>query len=84
MAVNDSYVKGAYHIANNTIEYNPQRVNNFTLVVKDLGGDNGLLRSNSVADSTNPEDYILRPQEEIMLALKSCSVPSVTQNQILI
>ena len=36
MAGIDSLQKGAYHIANNTVEYNPQRKSNFTLVVTGL------------------------------------------------
>ena len=79
MAIENNY--GAYNIANNTIEYNPQRVNNFNLVVKDI--DN-LLRAGSVLTSTNEADRIKNAQEEIMIALRSCEVPSVSQNQILI
>lgn len=79
MSRENSLNRGAYHIANNTVEYNPQRKDNFTLVVNDI--DN-LLRTGSAADSTEEADIIVGGQEQIMLALKSCSVPNVTQADI--
>ena len=36
MPISDSITKGAYHISNNTVEYNPQRKNNFTLIIQGL------------------------------------------------
>ena len=72
MAGIDSLQKGAYHIANNTVEYNPQRKSNFTLVVTGL--DN-LPRVGSAEDDT--ENRISDAQNQIIIALKSCDVPKV-------
>ena len=36
MSAVESLQKGAYHIANNKVEYNPQRKSNFTLIVNGL------------------------------------------------
>lgn len=77
----NSFKRGAYHIANNSVEYNPQRKDNFTLVINDI--DN-LLRVGSSANSTDEADIIVGGQEQIMLALRSCSVPQISQNEITI
>lgn len=77
MAVNINY--SAYNIANNTIEYNPQRVNVFNLVVEDI---DGILRTGSIEGSTNPADILSNAQQEIMIGLKTCQVPQVTQTKI--
>ena len=74
-----SIEKGAYHIANNQIEYNPQLKNNFTLVV--LGLEN-LARVGSNPDDLQEGDIITNPQEEIILSLKSCDTPKVTQEPV--
>lgn len=73
MAGIDSLQKGAYHIANNTVEYNPQRKSNFTLIVTGL--DN-LARVGSAEDDTS--NRITDAQNQIMIALKSCDVPKVS------
>lgn len=70
---------GAYHIANNKVEYNPQRKNNFMLVVTGLGD---LPRVGSDLDTTNPEDIIENGQEEIILSLKSCDTPNISLNKL--
>ena len=82
MAVSDSITKGAYHISNNTVEYNPQRKNNFTLIIQGL--DN-LPRMGSVDSSMGDLgeiDFIRNGQEQIVLALRSCDTPQVTQSPI--
>lgn len=82
MPVSDSITRGAYHISNNTVEYNPQRKNNFTLIVQGL--DN-LPRVGSVDSSMGDlgvNDIITNGQEQIVLALRTCDVPQVTQNPI--
>ena len=74
MAIDNNF--GAYNIANNTIEYNPQRLNNFNLVVEDI---DGILRPG--ADINNPQeaDRLNNAQETIMIALRSCDPPTSTQ-----
>lgn len=82
MSVQDSYKLGAYHIATNTTEYNPQRKNNFLLVVNGL--DN-LPRVDSIDPSMGDlgeVDYIRDAQQQIILSLKSCDVPNITQSPI--
>lgn len=79
MSIYDNRAKGAYHIAENAIEYNPQRLNNFTLVVKGL---EGIRRVGVDPASDNPQDIINDAQESIMLALKTCDVPKITQSTI--
>lgn len=82
MPVSDSITKGAYHISNNTVEYNPQRKNNFTLIIQGL--DN-LPRVGSVDSSLGDlgeADIIRDGQEQIVLALRNCDVPQFTQNPI--
>ena len=84
MAVKDSITKGAYHISNNTVEYNPQRKNNFTLIIQGL--DN-LPRVGSVDSSMGDlgeADIIRNGQEQVVLALRTCDVPNITQNEITI
>lgn len=76
---NNSRTLGAYHIANNGLEYNPQRKNTFMLIVHDL---NNLPRVGAVAGSTGTENVIANGQEQIMIGLKSCSVPVITQSPI--
>ncbi len=73
--------KGAYHIANNQREYNPQRKNNFTLVIHDL---EGLVRVGAEPNSTNAADIIANAQEEIILSLKSSQTPGFSQDKIVI
>lgn len=77
MAIDNNF--GAYNIANNTIEYNPQRLNNFNLVVEDI---DGILRPG--ADINNPQesDRLNNAQETIMIALRSCDPPTSSQPQI--
>lgn len=77
MAIENNY--GAYNIANNTVEYNPQRLNNFNLVIEDI---DGILRTGSIEGSTSAEDIIRNAQEEVMIALRSCDPPNVSQNKI--
>ena len=82
MPISDSFTRGAYHISNNTVEYNPQRKNNFTLIVNGLGD---LPRQYSVDQSMGDlgdVDIIRNGQEQIALALISCTVPTITQNPI--
>lgn len=79
MAIENNF--GAYNIANNTVEYNPQRVNNFNLVVEDI---DGVLRTGSIAESTDDADVLKNAQQEIMIGLKSCDVPSASQGKIVI
>ena len=82
MPVSDSITKGAYHISNNTVEYNPQRKNNFTLIIQGL--DN-LPRVGSVDSSLGDlgeADIIRDGQEQIVLALRTCDVPQFTQSPI--
>ena len=84
MSVQDSITRGAYHISNNTVEYNPQRKNNFTLIVNGL---NNLPRVGSVDSSLGDlgvNDYIEDGQNQLILALKSSDTPQVTQNPITI
>lgn len=82
MAVQDSITRGAYHISNNTVEYNPQRKNNFTLIVQGL---ENLPRVGSVDSSMGDlgaNDLITNGQEQIVLALRTSDVPEITQNPI--
>ena len=82
MAVKDSITRGAYHISNNTVEYNPQRKNNFTLVIQGL---NNIPRVGSVDSSLGDlgeTDIISNGQEQVIIALKSCDTPSFTQGSI--
>ena len=84
MSVQDSITRGAYHISNNTVEYNPQRKNNFTLIVNGL---NNLPRVGSVDSSLGDlgvNDYIEDGQNQLILALKSSDTPQITQNPITI
>lgn len=79
MARENSFNRGAYHIANNKVEYNPQRKDNFTLVVT---GIDDLLRVGSRDGSTDSKDKMTDGQEEIMLTLKSCGTPQFSQGEI--
>lgn len=79
MARENSLSRGAYHIANNKVEYNPQRKDNFTLVVN---GIDNLLRVGSRDASTERKDIITGGQEQIMLTLKTCGTPQVSQGEI--
>ena len=82
MPVSTSITKGAYHISNNTVEYNPQRKNNFTLIIQGL--DN-LPRVGSVDSSLGDlgeADIIQNGQEQIVLALRTSDTPQITQNEI--
>lgn len=82
MPISDSITKGAYHISNNTVEYNPQRKNNFTLIIQGL---NNLPRVGSVDSSLGDLgeiDIIRDGQEQIVLALRTCDVPQYTQQPI--
>ena len=72
MSAVESLQKGAYHIANNKIEYNPQRKSNFTLIVNGL---EGLKRVGSAHDDS--ANVIADAQNQIILALKSSDVPKV-------
>ncbi len=79
MARENSFNRGAYHIANNKVEYNPQRKDNFTLVVT---GIDDLLRVGSRDGSTEAKDRMTDGQEQIMLALKNCGTPQFSQGSI--
>ena len=72
-----------YTRGNSGTEYNPQRKNNFTLIVNGLGND--LLRVGTV-DSTQGSitdaDKIVNGQEQLILALKSSDTPVLTQSPI--
>ena len=67
MAGINSFEKGAYHIANNQVEYNPQRKNNFTLVVQGL---TNLKRVGAAEGTTDPKEIIADGQKELILGLK--------------
>lgn len=79
MARENSFAKGAYHIANNKVEYNPQRSNNFELIIH---GIDDILRMGSRDGSTDTADILRDGQESIRLALKSCTTPEITQSSI--
>lgn len=83
MPISESITKGAYHISNNTVEYNPQRKNNFSLVVQGL---TNLGRVGSVLTDSNgntiASETIDNGQEQLVLALRSADVPTVTQQPI--
>ena len=78
---------GAYHISNNTVEYNPQRKSNFTLIISGLptaleqkyGKGNIPRVGSNEADTTN---VISNWQNEIIIALKECDVPGFSQSKI--
>lgn len=72
---------GAYHISNNTVEYNPQRKNNFTLIVTGL---QDLKRMGTREGSTSENDVITDGQRQLALALKTCDTPEITQDKITI
>lgn len=74
MSVTESLKNGAYHISNNTVEYNPVRRSNFSLVVPGL---KNILRVGAADGSTDAADIIADGQAELILALKSCDIPSV-------
>lgn len=71
----------AFHIAQNKVEYNPQRKDNFMLIV-DFGDD--MLRVGAREGSTDAQDIIkaLDAQNQLILTLKSCSTPKVNQSTI--
>ena len=68
MSVTESLKNGAYHISNNTVEYNPVRRSNFSLVVPGL---KNILRVGAADGSTDAADIIADGQAELILALKS-------------
>lgn len=72
MSAIESLQKGAYHIANNKIEYNPQRKSNFTLIVNGL---ENLKRVGAADDDTG--NVIPDAQNQIIIALKASDVPKV-------
>lgn len=82
MPISDSITKGAYHISNNTVEYNPQRKNNFTLVVQGLTNLPRVGTVDSSIQTPTEDDLIANGQEQIVLALRTCDVPQITQNAI--
>lgn len=71
----------AYHISQNSVEYNPQRKNNFMLIV-DFNDD--MPRVGTDVNSTEPADIIsaLDAQNQLILSLRTCDTPHVTQNAI--
>ena len=71
----------AYHIAQNKVEYNPQRRNNFILVI-DFGND--LPRVGSDEGTTDPASIITasEAQNQVILTLRECDTPSVSVNDI--
>lgn len=78
----ESRQSGAYHIASNQREYNPQRKNNFTLLVHGL---NGLRRVGTNPDEASNEiNTINNAQEEIILGLKSCETPNFNTDTIVV
>lgn len=82
MSITTSFSNGAYHISNNATEYNPQRKNNFTLIIQ---GIDTLPRVDSVDTDVNnlPDSSIVAGgQEQIALALKSSDVPNFSQSEI--
>ena len=79
MAGINSFEKGAYHIANNQVEYNPQRKNNFTLVVQGL---TNLKRVGAAEGTTDPKEIIADGQKELILGLKSSGIPKFTQSPV--
>lgn len=72
MSAVESLQKGAYHIANNKVEYNPQRKSNFTLIVNGLDD----IKRVGAADDDR-RNVIKDAQNQIILALKSSDVPKV-------
>lgn len=86
MSVATSQSYGAYHVSNNETEYNPQRKNNFTLIVQDLGSITSPLPRVGSVDSSQGEltdaDIITDGQQQIVLALRTCDTPVITQNPI--
>ncbi len=79
MSVTESLNKGAYHISNNTVEYNPVRRNNFNLVIPGL---KNILRVGAEDGSTETDDIIADGSEEIILALKNCDIPNVELGKV--
>ena len=73
----------AFHIAQNKVELNPQRKSNFAL---QIDFDDDLLRVGVNEDTTDEADIIASDyaQNQILLTLKSCSVPTVSLGQITI
>ena len=71
----------AYHIAQNKVEYNPQRKNNFILVI-DFGDD--LPRVGSDDGTTDPASIITasEAQNQVILTLRECDTPSVSVGEI--
>lgn len=71
----------AYHISQNKVEYNPQRKDNFTLIV-DFNDD--MLRAGATEGSTADRDIIraLDAQNQLILTLKSCDIPNVSQGTV--
>lgn len=85
MAINqDTFSRGAYHIANNTVEYNPQRKSNFTLIVHGIGNLPRVGSIDSSVGTLTSDDIIANGQEQLILALRSCDTPSVSQGTITI
>ena len=68
--------EGAYHIANNETELNPQRKNNFVLIV------HGLETLCRVGADNTSRDYIKSAQEDIILGMKKCDTPKKTLGKI--
>lgn len=82
MPISDSYTRGAYHISNNTVEYNPQRKNNFNLIINGLGDLPRVYSIDQSMGDLGDVDIIRNGQEQVSLSLRSCTTPVVTQNPI--
>jgi hypothetical protein len=73
---------GAYHIANNQIEYNPQRKSNFMLALGDFPTSAKLARLGAPEADLTDSDYIEGWKNNIVIALKSCDTPGFSQGTI--
>lgn len=82
MSVQESFKYGAYHISNNAHEYNPQRKNNFTLVVNGLANIPRVGSVDSSLGDLGPVDLIANGQEQLILGLLSTDTPQISQNPI--
>lgn len=73
-------VPGTYHMANNPKMFEPQRANNFELQIMDI--DDLVSAQATMLDADT--ERILNGEEIIRLSIDSASVPSYSQNAIVI
>lgn len=71
----------AFHISQNRVEYNPQRKNNFILVIN---FEDDLLRVGSDEGTTDASSIITasEAQNQVILTLRSCNTPNVALGEI--